>query len=196
MMVNQGWVEVVSPDAPHLGGNILFGDPRTFSPNVWNYMIDRFGIESVLDVGSGLGYASRYFFRKGLQVIAVEGLAENVRGAIFPTVLHDLTKGPIETRVDLVHCQEVVEHIEEQFLENLLRSLMCGKYILMTNALPGQGGHHHVNEQPTEYWIDHLSRRGCHVLVPDTNRIRDIARAEGAPYFAATGVLFANGNRF
>jgi SAM-dependent methyltransferase len=196
MIVNEGSVQVVNADAPHLGGNCVFGDPRTFSPNVWNYVIDRFGVESVLDVGSGLGHSSRYFFRRGLQVIAVEGLADNVRDAIFPTLLHDLTNGPIQTRVDLVHCQEVVEHIEERFLENLLRSLTCGKYILMTNALPGQGGHHHVNEQSTEYWIEHLARYDCHVLASDTKRIRAMANAEGAPYFATTGLLLANRKRF
>jgi hypothetical protein len=191
-----GWVEVVNPDAPHLGGNLLYGDPRTFCPNLWNFVIDRFGVQSVLDIGSGLSYASRYFFRKGLEVIAVEGLVENVRNAIYPTILHDLTKGPVTAKVDLVHCQEVVEHIEEKFLDNLLKSLMCGKYILMTNAVQGQGGHHHVNEQPTQYWIDHLVARGCQVLVPDTNRIRQIATAEGAPFFAATGLLLANNHRF
>ena len=31
---------------------------------------------------------------------------------------HDLTKGPVVARVDLVHCQEVVEHIEERYLDN------------------------------------------------------------------------------
>jgi hypothetical protein len=34
----------------------------------------------------------------------------------------------VETRVDLVHCHELVEHIEETFLDNVLASPMCGKY--------------------------------------------------------------------
>jgi hypothetical protein len=188
--------EVANPDLPHLGGNIRFGDPDTFSPRVWDYVVDRLAIESVMDLGSGLGHASHYLFKKGLRVVAVEGMSENVDNAIFPTLLHDLTNGPVRTRVDLVHCQEVVEHIEEAFIDNLLVSLMCGKYILMTNALPGQGGHHHVNEQPTEYWIGHLERRGCVVMPEDSNRIRNLAAAEGAKYLAATAVLFANSHRF
>jgi SAM-dependent methyltransferase len=142
-------------NAPHLGGNLSEGDPQTYSPSVWDYTIDRFGIESVLDLGSGRGNASHYFFKRGLKVVAVDGMLANVEGAIFPTVLHDITHGPLRTRVDLVHCQEVVEHIEEQYLESLLDCLTNGKYILMTHALPGQGGHHHVNLQPPEYWIDH-----------------------------------------
>lgn len=195
-MADPHWREVVSSDAPHLGGNIRFGDPDTFSPKVWDFVIDRFGIRSVLDLGSGVGNAAQYFSRKGLSVVAVDGLRENVEMAIFPTVLCDLTKEPVVTQVDLVHCQEVVEHIEEEYLENLLSSLMCGKYILMTNALPGQLGHHHVNLQPTEYWIDHLVRRGCQLLALDSNRVRALAQSDGAPYLAATGTLYANSHRF
>lgn len=187
---------VTSDEAAHLGGNIRFGDPDTFAPKAWDYLIERLGVSSVMDLGSGLGHASRYFHRRGVQVVAVDGLIENVRDAIYPTILHDLTTGPVTTRVDLVHCQEVVEHIEERYLDHLLDSLLCGKYILMTNALPGQGGHHHVNLQPTEYWIGHLERRGCHVLVDDSNRIRGFAEQDGAKYLHATGVLYANGARF
>jgi hypothetical protein len=190
------WHEVVSEEEPHLGGNIRFGDPDTYCPTVWNYVIDRLGLDSVMDLGSGLGNAAQYFFRKGLRVVAVDGLRHNIAGALYPTVLHDLTKGPVETRVDLVHCQELVEHIEETFLDNILSSLMCGKYILMTNALPGQGGHHHVNCQPTEYWIEHLGRRGCEPMYVDSNRIRHYAGADGACYMATTGMLFANSARF
>jgi SAM-dependent methyltransferase len=182
-------------DVPHLGGNIMEGDPNTYSPSVWDYAISRFGIESVLDLGSGIGNASHFFFKRGMKVLAVDGLEHNVEKAIFPTLLHDITKGPIRARVDLVHCQEVVEHIEEKYLDSLLQSLMVGKFILMTHAVPGQGGHHHVNLQSTEYWIDHLSRRGCHVLVDDSNRIRKLAENDGAIYLAATGLLLANGHR-
>ncbi|HLI65252.1 MAG TPA: methyltransferase domain-containing protein [Caulobacteraceae bacterium] len=181
--------------APHLGGNIMEGDPQTYAPSVWDYTISRFGIESVLDLGSGVGNAAHYFFKRGLKVIAVDGFEHNIEHAIFPTVLHDLTKGPVRARVDLVHCQEVVEHIEEDYLEFLLDSLTAGRFILMTHALPGQGGHHHVNLQPPEYWIDHLGRRGCHVLPDDSNRIRKLANDDGAIYLAATGLLLANGRR-
>ena len=86
---------------------------------------------------------------------------------------------PNRARVDLVHCQEVVEHIEERYLDNLLESMCAGRFILMTNALPGQGGHHHVNEQPTEYWIHHLAERGCQVMVEDTKRVRKLAARAG-----------------
>lgn len=175
----------------HLGGNVAEGDPFTFSPSVWEYTINRFAVSSVLDLGSGLGYAAEFFFRKGLRVIAVDGLTENVRHAVYPTMKIDLCKSKVTCKVDLVHCQEVVEHIEEEHLDNLLSSLCCGKYVLMTHALPGQGGHHHVNLQPREYWVEHMRRRGFSCLEEDSNRIRNLALAEGARYVAASGLIFA-----
>jgi hypothetical protein len=92
----------------------------------------------------------------------------------------------------LVHCQEVVEHVEEKYLENVLASLACGKLILITAATPGQGGHHHVNEQPLEYWVDNLKRHDCEILPEDTRRVRRLAQADGALHLARTGLLFAN----
>jgi hypothetical protein len=97
--------------------------------------------------------------------------------------------------VDLVHCQEVAEHIEPAFVENLLASLAAGKYILMTHGLPGQIGHHHVNCQPPDYWIENLARYNCHLLAEDTSRVRKIAHSEGAHYLVQSGMIFANRSR-
>jgi SAM-dependent methyltransferase len=188
--VYAGTTSIEPKNAPHLGGNLREGDPYSFCPQIWNYVIDRFAIASVLDLGSGLGYAADYFFRKGLRTIAVDGLAENARAALYPTICHDLTKGPVVANVDLVHCHEVVEHIEERYLDNLLSSLCCGRVVLMTHALPGQGGYHHVNEKPADYWVGHMGKRGYNLLAEDTNRIRAIGQVERAPYMQASGLLF------
>ncbi|MCC6888165.1 MAG: methyltransferase domain-containing protein [Hyphomicrobiales bacterium] len=181
---------IVGGGEPHLGGNVKEGDPYTFSPRVWSYVIERFCVQSVLDLGSGIGNAADYFFRKGLRTVAVEGVVENVRESVYPAICHDLTRAPVITKVDLVHCQEVVEHIEEQFLENVLRSLACGRVILMTHALPGQTGYHHVNLQPMDYWVKHISNIGYSLMVEDTNRIRSIAQQERAVYLQNSGLLF------
>ncbi|NTF59362.1 class I SAM-dependent methyltransferase [Agrobacterium rhizogenes] len=187
-----GHVQTIIENQPHLGGNIKFGDPYTSCPTVWDYLLSRFGTQSVLDIGSGTGNASDFFYRKGVKVIAIDGLQENIDKSIYPTVLHDLTVAPVRCKVDLVYCQEVVEHIEEKYLDNILKSLCCGKIIVMTHALPGQEGYHHVNLQPPQYWIDHLQNLGCYVLAEDTNRIRLLAERDGAIYMKETGLVFAN----
>jgi hypothetical protein len=178
--------------AKHVGGNIRPGDPFTFTPTAWRYLAERFAVGSVLDLGSGRGHAGLFFHRLGLRVLCVDGLASNVENAVHPTVLHDLTQGPVRTRVDLAHSQELVEHIEERFVANVVDSLLCGEIIVFTHALPGQGGYHHVNLQPPEYWIGQMQARGCVLLEEDTARIRRLAVQDGGVYLAATGLVFEN----
>jgi hypothetical protein len=181
--------------SPHLGGGIKLGDPFTWCPSVWDYLISRFGIETAMDLGSGCGNAAAYFYRKGVRVIAVEGHEASVRTSLYPAIRHDLTKAPVVTRVDLVHCQEVVEHIEEVFLDDLLSSMLSGKIIAMTHAVPGQPGFHHVNLQPQAYWVSQFARRGAVLLEEDTRRVRELARRDDAQYMATTGLVFANTSR-
>jgi SAM-dependent methyltransferase len=188
----RGLTGVADGTTPHLGGNMAQGDPYTYSPRVWDYLLRRFAVSSVLDLGSGIGNAADYFHRSGARVIAVDGSKSNCSAAVFPTLHVDLTQGSVYCEVDLVHCQEVVEHIEAIHIDFLLKSLCCGKFIVMTNALPGQGGFHHVNEQSTEYWIDQLKRYSCEVLVEDTRRVRRLAELDGAVYLARTGLVLSN----
>jgi SAM-dependent methyltransferase len=179
-------------ESPHLGGSIKGGDPFTWSPRAWDYLISRFGITSVMDVGSGPGNAALYFFRKGLQVLAVEGHLPSIETSLYPAIAVDLTKTAVKTRVDLVHCVEVVEHIEEEHLSNILDTLFTGRIIVMTHAVPGQVGYHHVNCQPPEYWISKLAERNGALLEEDTARVRALADQDGAIYLRQTGMVFAN----
>jgi hypothetical protein len=190
-----GLVGQVSAEFPHLGGSTTVGDPFTYCPSVWDYVISRFSISSVLDVGSGSGNAALYFHRKGLRTLAVEGLRASMDTSLYPAFHHDITQGAVHTRVDLVHCQEVVEHIEEKYLDHLIGTLLTGKIILMTHAVPGQGGHHHVNLQNSEYWIGQMMNAGCNLIVEDTNRIRELVLKDRATYMANTGMVFVNNNR-
>ena len=186
----EGLQNIVDATDPTLGGNINHGDPFTFAAPVWDYLMDRFAVSSILDVGSGQGHCAAYCARKGRYVIAIDGLKANMARAVHPTVLHDLRKGPFVAQVDLVYCQEVVEHIEESYIDSLIATLANGGVVAMTHALPDQPGHHQVNCQPSTYWIDHMSRAGYALLKDDTERIRVMAKQCGAVYFAASGLVF------
>jgi hypothetical protein len=60
----------------------------------------------------------------------------------------------------------------------------------MTHALPGQGGYHHVNCQPPEYWINHMKERGYN-LSEDNEIIRQIgSRDQTWNYFSQSGLIF------
>jgi hypothetical protein len=144
----------------------------------------------MMDMGSGIGYCADYFHRRGVRTIAVDGLETNVNEAIFPTVLHDFCNGPFKCKVDLIHCQEMLEHVEEQYVQNLLDTFKCANIVVVTHAFPGQGGYHHVNCQEPQYWIDLMTRAGFKLLDIDTDRLRKYAEKDGAQHLARSGLLF------
>jgi hypothetical protein len=62
---------------------------------------------------------------------------------------------------DLALCLETAEHLPPESSDTLLDSLArCADTILFSAATPGQGGLHHSNEQPTEYWLTKFLKRG------------------------------------
>lgn len=152
---------------PHLGGYIVgltdHGDPNTYATEIWDWMAEN-KIKSVIDVGCGQGFSTKYFFNKGLDVLGVEGGENAYNSSVIKdkTVLHDYTKGPFspDRNYDAVWCCEFVEHVEEQYIENFLTTFDFCKQIFMTHAVPGQDGYHHVNCRESEYWIEKLENRG------------------------------------
>lgn len=182
---------VTDDSALHLGGNKLKGDPCTFCPSSWKYIFDRFEVKTAIDLGSGLGYAAQWMQEYGVTVLPVDGLDYNVENSLVPAIKHDLTTGPLMYQpVDFVNCIEVVEHIEEQYVDNLMKSLTLGTYALITHAVPGQKGWHHVNCQPSEYWIQKFADKGYELLDNESKEIQKLAEADGAKHIARNGMLF------
>ena len=169
-------------NAEHLGG--CWHDPNTILPDVWDYLISKYAITSVVDVGCGLGYSTKYFLDQGLKVIGIEGFRPAIEGNQCPREIlieHDYTQGPLVVDpVDLAWSAEFVEHVEAQYRDNFLATLACARYVCMTHALPGQGGHHHVNEQPTEYWVRELARYGYRYEPEETKHLR--TNGDDAPW--------------
>jgi SAM-dependent methyltransferase len=179
------------PADPALGGNVIGGDPNTYDPSLWSFLVTRFRPRTFLDVGCGEGHCVQYVSGLGLKCFGIDGLKSNVERAVAPITLHDLRTGPFLQLVDLVHCCEVVEHIEEAYLPFLLDTLSNGQVIAMTHALPGQDGWHHVNCQPDTYWIERLAARGYDLLLDETHEARHLDRPGGGwTYFQATGLIF------
>lgn len=182
----------LDPADPSLGGNVIGGDSRTYHPALWDFLTAQFKVRSMLDVGTGEGHCVRYFANElGISATGFDGLRQNVARAVLPIQLHDLRSGPFLLEVDLVHCCEVVEHIDAEYLPSLLATLANGRIIAMTHAVPGQGGHHHVNCQPAEYWIERIEALGYSFL-PDVTKVarRLIEKTGNWTYFVGTGLIF------
>jgi len=180
----------------HLGGNLVQGDPMSFAPMTWEWVVKRFNIRSMMDLGSGSGLVAANFHRMGVISYAVDGLRDNSDFNMHPTLHWDITQGPLYCPVDLVYCVEMVEHIDERYVENIFETFKNGKYILMTFANPNEPGHHHVNCQWVDYWINHMQSHGMMYTPSDSEKIRSIATQESAAYLARAGLLFINHNRF
>lgn len=151
----------------HLGGYIInltnHGDPNTYATEVWDWMVDS-GIKSVLDIGCGEGYSTKYFIDKGIECIGIEGGENAIINSPVKNnlILHDYTISnfiPSKT-FDAIWCCEFVEHVEEKYVENFLETFDYSNQIFMTHAVPGQPGYHHVNCQNSDYWINLIEKRG------------------------------------
>jgi SAM-dependent methyltransferase len=152
---------------PHLGGYIIgltdHGDPNSYASEVWDWMIQN-NIKSVIDVGCGEGHSVKYFLDRGIESLGVEGgeNAYNNSPSKGNLVLHDYTEGPFvpDRKFDAIWCCEFVEHVEEKYIQNYLETFKSADKIFMTHALPGQDGYHHVNCQPSQYWIEIIEKMG------------------------------------
>ncbi|EED35420.1 conserved hypothetical protein [Luminiphilus syltensis NOR5-1B] len=185
-----GYISARHPDAHQL--SIENGDPLTWSPTLWRWIVEELGVTSVLDVGCGEGHAAGFFLELGCDVQGVDGSAEALRDSAIPKnhVRHDFTAGPYHPlrRFDMVWSCEFVEHVEERYCENFLATFATAEqYIFMTAAPPGQPGWHHVNCQPSSYWVSKVEQRGFAL----SQHLTDRARAMVEPgHFAHTGLVF------
>ena len=72
---------------------------------------------------------------------------------------------PLADRFDLAVCIEVAEHLPESAAAPLVKTLTsAAPAILFSAAVPGQGGHGHLNEQPRQYWTELFEAEGFTTL--------------------------------
>lgn len=178
--------------ASHLGGHE--GETH-IDDGALTYLIEKFNVKSMLDIGCGPGGMVKLAKEKGLMVTGIDGddkveRDEEVSSCLF---IHDYAKGPYVTNVyDLGWSVEFVEHVDKEFMPNFLETFKCCKYVTMTHALPGQPGHHHVNCMPIEYWCGVMEAIGFKMLVEETNEMRK-ASTMRERYIRQQGYIFKNG---
>lgn len=120
--------------------------------------IQGLGIKSVLDVGCGAGAWLSVYRQQGVaDILGVDGAYVREDSLLVPPQAfqaRDITQ-PFDLRrqFDLVQCLEVGEHVPKAASKSLVENLVRhGKLVLFSAAIPGQGGEHHINEQPCEFW--------------------------------------------
>jgi SAM-dependent methyltransferase len=174
-------------DDGHLGGCNISGDPGLELPKMWAFLIDKFNIKSVIDVGCGFGYHVKTFKDLfDLEVLGIEGSNKVVELSLAPELIscHDYTTGKFipDKTYDMCWSVEFVEHVDSLFVNNFIETFKRCRVLVMTHGVPGQGGHHHVNEQPAEYWIKLLEENGFEFQKDLTEECRKISSCDKEDY--------------
>jgi SAM-dependent methyltransferase len=125
---------------------------------------ERFQPSSAVDVGCGTGWILAELADRGVDVRGIEGS----RPAIQRSRVSDrITRANLEReipdlgRFDVCICMEVAEHVPTRVSGMLVEGLTrMSDRVVFTSASPGQGGTHHVNEQPRSFWDELFARHG------------------------------------
>jgi Methyltransferase domain len=165
---------------------------RTVAP----LLLGEMAITSLLDVGAGHGAWAAEWMAAGVKdVLAVDGdYVTQDRLQVPPANFraHDLTT-PLDLgrTFDLVQSLEVAEHLPgakaAMFVESLTRH---GDVVLFSAAVPHQGGEHHVNEQPPEYWRQIFGAAGYAPF--DWLRGKLAGQAQVKAWYRFNSFLYAN----
>jgi SAM-dependent methyltransferase len=120
----------------------------------------------VIDVGCGLGAWLSVFQACGVEdVMGIDGdYVDRDALKISPADFrpHDLTQPlQLDRTFDLAMSVEVAEHLEPQYAERFVDTLVSlAPVVLFSAAIPHQPGEHHVNCKWPAYWAKLFDRRG------------------------------------
>jgi len=181
----------------HLGGAYPGGDTHTWMPDIWGWLLVTYDIRTVLDLGTGYGHNLSWFQSMGCRVMGVEGDPAAVEGSVLPSTnifCHDFTEKPLilDRNYDLCMALEFVEHVDEKYMDNWMSAVRACTFFLMSFATPGQGGHHHVNENTQEYWDDQMRKRGFNKLIHETLLFRKTLERKPSPWGRKTVTFYSN----
>jgi SAM-dependent methyltransferase len=127
--------------------------------------------QSVIDIGCANGLWLEAFAKRGVRVRGVDGPwvpqdALHIASSDFRTI--NLAEAPLPYRLaepgerfDLLVSFELLEHLPAARAEAMMDA-MCGlaDTLLVSVAVPHQGGTGHINEQWPEFWVERFAARG------------------------------------
>lgn len=156
-------------------------------------------VASVADFGCGTGAWLAAWQQLGVaDVVGCDGPHVNAAQLRFDAarfVAADLTR-PVRLgrRFDLVQSLEVAEHLPPEAAPTFIDTLVAhGALVLFSAAVPGQGGEHHVNERPPEYWRELFRQRGFMAVDALRPRVARDPRVE--PWYRYNTLLFVEESR-
>lgn len=159
--------QLYNQDDYHWWANLASSSAKKVVP----YLLGRYSINSVADVGCAYGAWLAEFKKQGVNdILGIDGSWVNTNELLIPRERFqetDLEKNDfrVKKKYDLALSLEVAEHLSEEYSDNLIKQLtLISNRILFSAAIPGQGGQHHLNEQPPSYWKEKFERHGFEQL--------------------------------
>jgi SAM-dependent methyltransferase len=132
-------------------------------------ILEKYKINSVVDVGCGIGTWLTVFDNYGIEYIGIDG--DFVDRSLLQ--IHkdnfkcfDLNhRFSLNKRFDLAICLEVAEHLEVKSARLFIETLCSlSDLIIFSAAIPCQGGQNHLNEQYPEYWLSIFESQGYYLI--------------------------------
>jgi 2-polyprenyl-3-methyl-5-hydroxy-6-metoxy-1,4-benzoquinol methylase len=152
---------------------------------VWDHLKELWHVRSFLDIGCGVGASLSWWHPRGIECHGIEGdptavaaASADIRHLIRP---HDYVTGPSlrpTESYDLGWSIEFLEHVEERFLPHILADMRQCAHIVVTASPSADGGHHHVNCKPRDWWLHVMSGVGMEYMQLTTELAHVIGHRE------------------
>lgn len=142
--------------------NMLDGEKRRDAREFCVALDRQFDPGRVIEFGCGAGRFMDPLTERGVEVFGIDRSTKGFAASSLPIdhfAVHDL-RDPYETtrEYDLALCIEVLEHIPAADAATAVASVAeAAPVAIVTAAPPGQGGTHHVNERPPDYWKEQFA---------------------------------------
>jgi SAM-dependent methyltransferase len=132
-------------------------------------ILGKYKIQSIVDVGCGIGTWLAIFENYGVEYIGIDG--DYVDRSLLCIKENNFkcfdlnNKFSLERKYDLALCLEVVEHLEVKSATSFIECLCSlSDLIIFSAAIPCQGGQNHLNEQFPDYWLSIFESIGYYLV--------------------------------
>jgi len=171
-----------------------------FDASLANSIMHLFMPKSIADLGCGNGSYCKFFKdHSGCDIVhGYEGTKEITKLGFFNDIFFlDLTKKRYsDLYYDLIISLEVGEHIpanfEQTYIDNVCE--FTKNDLVISWAVPKQGGLGHFNEKPNEYVIEEFTKRG---VIYNSDYTGSLRKSSSLRWFKNTVMVFhrrGNGN--
>jgi SAM-dependent methyltransferase len=140
--------------------------------------------KEIAEFGCGPGHLTRALAKLGVGIVALDGFASPDFNGYSDvkfykmdlndgTLLSEFLKGK---QFDMAICTEVAEHLQPSSSEHLIKCLTsCAPIVIFSAAVPGQGGHGHINCADRGFWHQLFVKYNFKVVDSLRKKLRDNA---------------------